>query len=125
MRRVILFVVMLFFLVTGMSWAGTPEGVDTKSVSSAKIENVEFKPDKKGIYYVNVTIRNVSGEDKPFYILLQAEEEVSMLYASGKKGNAKPVPSGKTFTFKVNTYLKTKPEKVSMEIVESLPRSGL
>ena len=120
MRRVILFVVMLFFLVTGMSWAGTPEGVDTKSVSSATIENVEFKPDKKGNYYVYVTMKNISGEDKPFYLMVQADDQVNQFTASGKRGKPNPVPSGKTYTFKVNTWRKKKPERVNIKVMESL-----
>ncbi|OQX53178.1 MAG: hypothetical protein B5M53_07260 [Candidatus Cloacimonas sp. 4484_209] len=118
MKRVGVFSLMLFFLI--VSCSGVSMGIKKKSVSSAKIEKVEFKPDKKGNYYVYVTIRNISGKDKPFYLALQADDQVTQYTASGKKGQPNLVTAGTNYTFKVNTWRKTKPKRLTVEIRESL-----
>ena len=118
MKKLILFSLMLFFLTAAC--APMTGGIKTKSVSSANIENTEFKPDNKGNYYVYVTIRNVSGKDKPFYLMLQADDQVTQFTASGKRGQPNSVLAGKTYTFKVNTWRKKKPEKVIVEVMESM-----
>jgi len=56
-------------------------------VDSAKIEKVECKADEKGNYYVYVTIKNISGKDKPFYLAVQADDQVPQFTASGKKAS--------------------------------------
>ena len=108
-------------LLLAMSSAAMAE-VKTSSDPSAKIEKVEFKPDKGGSYYVHVTVRNVSGKDQPFYLVMQAEDQPPQITASGAKGEPKPIPAGKTYTFRLNTLLKEKPENVSIEVMEKLPR---
>lgn len=116
-RMILLFIMVCFFAV---SCAGVTGGIHKKSVSSASIEKVEFKPDKKGNYYVYVTIKNISGKDKPFYLELQADDQVSQFTASGKKGQPNIVPAGKDYTFAVNTWRKIEPKKLKVEIKESL-----
>jgi|AntAceMinimDraft_16_1070373.scaffolds.fasta_scaffold20844_3 hypothetical protein len=118
MKKIVVFSLMLFFLV--VSCSGFSTGIKKKSVNSAKIEKVEFKPDKKGNYYVHVTIKNMSGKDKPFYLALQADDQVTQYTASGKKGQPNVVPAGKNYTFKVNTWRKIKPKKLQIEVRESL-----
>lgn len=108
-----------FLLAIGCAATG---GLQKKSVSSAKIEKVEFKPDKQGDYYVYVTIQNVSGEAKPFYMLIQAEDQPPQLTASGPRGEPQPIAAGKTYTFELNTLLKTEPKNISIEIMDQLPR---
>jgi hypothetical protein len=106
-------------LVLGCATAG---GLQTSSDPSAKVEKVEFKPDKAGNYYVHVTFRNVSGKDQPFYLVLQAEDQPPQVTASGPRGVPKPVRAGETYTFKLNTLLKKEPKNVSVEVLEKLPR---
>jgi len=116
-KTILLFIMVCFFAV---SCAGVTGGIHKKSISSASIEKVEFKPDKKGNYYVYVTIKNISSKDKPFYLALQADDQVTQYTASGKKGQPKIVPAGKNYTFKVNTWRKIEPKKLTVEIKESL-----
>jgi len=106
-------------LVLGCATAG---GLQQTSVPSAKIEKVEFKPDKAGDYYIYVTVRNVSGETKPFYMTIQAEDQPPQLTASGPKGEPKPIGAGETYTFELNTLLKKEPKNVSIAIMDKLPR---
>ena len=106
-------------LVLGCATAG---GLQKTSVASAKIEIVEFKPDNSGDYYIYVTVRNVSGEAKPFYMMIQAEDQPPQLTASGAKGEPKPLRAGETYTFQVNTLLKKEPKNVSIAIMDKLPR---
>ncbi|MBM4332852.1 MAG: hypothetical protein FJ117_16840 [Deltaproteobacteria bacterium] len=100
----------------------TTGGLQKKSVSSAEIEKVEFKPDKEGDFYVYVTVRNLSAEEKPFYMMIQAEDQPLQLTASGPRGEPKPVAPGKTYTFELNTLLKVEPKNISIEIMDKLPR---
>ena len=116
-KAIVLSVLLCFLAVACTAMMG---GVRKKSVSSASIENVEFKPDKKGNYYVYVTIKNISEENKPFYMMLQADEQVNQFTASGKRGKPDPVPAGKEYTFEVNTWSKKKPRKVNIEVMESI-----
>ena len=118
MKRSIVFPLILFFLI--VSCSGISMGIKKKSVDSAKIEKVEYKPDKKGNYYVYVTIKNISNTDKPFYLALQADDQVTQYTASGKKGQPNSVGAGKNYTFKVNTWRKAEPKKLQIEIKESL-----
>jgi hypothetical protein len=106
-------------LVLGCAAAG---GLRTNSDPSAKVEKVEFQPDKAGNYYAHVTFRNVSGKDQPFYLVLQAEDQPPQVTASGPRGEPKPVRAGETYTFKLNTLLKKEPKNVSVEVLEKLPR---
>jgi hypothetical protein len=115
----IIFLMLGFLLAIGCATGG---GLQKACVSSAEIEKVEFKPDKAGDYYVYVTVRNVSGETKPFYMMLQAEDQPPQLTASGPKGEPKPIAAGKTYTFQLNTLLKKEPKNVAIEIMEKLPR---
>jgi len=115
----ILVLVMGFLLVMGCATAG---GLQKTSVPSAKIEKVEFKPDKEGNYYVYVLVRNISSEAKPFYMMIQAEDQPPQLTASGDKGEPKPVRAGETYTFQLNTLLKKEPKNISIEIMDKLPR---
>ena len=115
----------LFFSIVGILFVlgcATAGGLQTTSDPSAKIEKVEFKPDKGGSYYAHVTFRNVSGKDQPFYLVLQAEDQPPQVTASGAKGEPKPVRAGETYTFKLNTLLKEEPKNVSVEVLEKLPR---
>jgi len=116
-KSIFLFILVGFFVV---SCTGLTKGIHKKSVSSASIEKVEFKPDKKGNYFVYVTIKNISGKDKPFYLELQADDQVGQFTASGKKGQPNPVPAGENYTFTVNTWRKVEPKKLNVEIKESL-----
>ena len=116
-KAIVLFILLCFLALACTAMTG---GIRKQSVSSATIENVEFKPDKKGNYYVYVTIKNVSGENKPFYMMLQADDQVNQFTASGKRGKPDPVPAGKNYTFKVNTWSKEKPQKVNIEVMESM-----
>ncbi len=100
----------------------TSGGLKTHSDPSAKIEKVEFKPDKSGAYYVYVTVRNVSGRDQSFYMMMQAEEQPPQITASGAKGELKPIKAGGTYTFQLNTLLKEEPKNVDIQIMEKLPR---
>ncbi len=118
MKRSIVFLLVMFFLT--VSCTGTSMGIKKKSVESAKIEKVEFKPDKKGNYYVHVTIKNMSGKDRPFYLALQADDQVPQFTASGKKGQPNLVKAGESYTFKVNTWRKAKPQKLQIEVKETL-----
>jgi hypothetical protein len=118
MKKIFLIIVGIFF-VLGCATGG---GLQTSSDPSAKVEKVEFKPDKAGRYYAHVTIRNVSGKDQPFYLVLQAEDQPPQVTASGPKGDPKPVRAGGTYTFKLNTLLKKEPKNVSIEVLEKLPR---
>lgn len=106
-------------LAIGCATAG---GLQKKSVASAEIEKVEFKPDKTGDFYVYVTVRNLSAEEKPFYMMIQAEDQPLQLTASGPRGEPKPVGPGKTYTFELNTLLKVEPKNISIEIMDKLPR---
>ena len=115
----------LFVLILGVLFAvgcATGGGLQKTSVPSAKMEKVEFKPDKAGDYYVYVTVRNVSGEAKPFYMMIKAEDQPLHVTASGAKGEPKPIPAGGTYTFQLNTLLKKEPKNVSIEILDKLPR---
>jgi hypothetical protein len=115
----------LFFSIVGILFVlgcATAGGLQTTSDPSAKIEKVEFKPDKEGAYYAHVTFRNVSGKDQPFYLVLQAEDQPPQLTASGPSGQPKAVRAGETYTFKLNTLLKKEPKNVSVEVLEKLPR---
>ena len=116
-KSIFLFILVGIFAV---SCAGLTKGIHKKSVSSATIEKVEFKPDKKGNYFVYVTIKNVSGKDRPFYLELQADDQVSQFTASGKKGQPNAVPAGENYTFAVNTWRKVEPKTLNVEIKESL-----
>ena len=118
MKKIFLIIVGIFF-VLGCATAG---GLQTSSDPSAKVEKVEFKPDKAGRYYAHVTMRNVSGKDQPFYLVLQAEDQPPQVTASGPKGEPKPVRAGGTYTFKLNTLLKEEPKNVSIKVLEKLPR---
>lgn len=118
MKRLLALPLIIIFLLVSCSAFST--GINKKSVDSAKIEKVEYKPDKKGNYYVYVTIKNISGKDKPFYLAIQADDQVTQFTASGKKGRPNLVPTGKNYTFKVNTWKKTKPKKLQIEVKESL-----
>jgi hypothetical protein len=51
MKKIFLIIVGIFF-VLGCATAG---GLQTSSDPSAKVEKVEFKPDKAGRYYAHVT----------------------------------------------------------------------
>jgi len=106
-------------LVLGCATAG---GLQQTSVPSAKIEKVEFKPDEAGDFYIHVTVRNVSGKDQPFYMMIQAENQPPQLTASGAKGEPKPIRAGETYTFQLNTLLKKEPKDVSIAIMDNLPR---
>ncbi|MGQ9694955.1 MAG: hypothetical protein ACUVWV_09445 [Thermodesulfobacteriota bacterium] len=108
-----------FLLVVSCATAG---GIRQSAVPSAKIEKLEFKPDKEGFYYVHVTVRNVSNEAKPFFMLIQAEDQPPQITASGAKGEPKPINPGGTYTFKLNTLLKKEPKNISIEIMEKLER---
>ena len=115
----------IYFLVLGVIFVigcATTSGLQKTSVPSAKIEKVEFNPDKSGDYYAYVTVRNISGNDKAFYIIMKAEEQPSQLTASGPSGEAKPIRAGATYTFQLNTLLKKEPKNVSIEITDKLPR---
>jgi hypothetical protein len=116
-KAIFLFLIVSFFTV---SCAGLTGGIDQKSVESASIEDVTFKPDKKGNYFVYVTIKNISGKDRPFYLELQADDQVSQFTASGKKGQPNIVPAGENYTFAVNTWRKVEPKKLYVEVRESL-----
>ncbi len=116
-KSIFLLILVGFFAV---SCAGLTKGIHKKSVSSASIENVVFKPDAKGNYYVYVTIKNISGKDRPFYLELQVDDQVSQFTASGKKGQPNRVPAGEAYTFAVNTWRKIEPKKLNVEIKESL-----
>jgi hypothetical protein len=116
-RFFVLFVGML--LIAGCASTG---GLQTSSTPSAKIEKVEFKPDKAGDYYAHVTVRNISGKDQPFYLVLQAEDQPPQITASGPKGDPKPIRAGESYTFQLNTLLKKEPKNVSIEIMDKLPR---
>jgi hypothetical protein len=118
MKKVILLSLLLCFF--SLSCTAMTKGIHKSSVSSARIENVEFKPDEKGNYYVYVTIKNVSGENRPFYMMLQADEQVSQFTASGKRGMPSPVSAGQMYTFKVNTWSKKKPQNIKIEVMESM-----
>ncbi len=118
MKKTILLSIMVCFLA--MSCAGLTSGIHKKSVSSACIEKVESKPDQKGNYFVYVTIKNVSGKDMPFYLELQADDQVSQFTASGKKGQPDIVPAGQSYTFAVNTWRKIEPKRLNVEVKESL-----
>jgi len=115
----ILVLLLGFLFALGCATAG---GLQQKSVASAKIEKLEFKPDKEGDFYIYVTVRNVSGKDQPFYMMIQAEEQPPQITASGAKGEPTPIPSGKTYTFELNTLLKKEPKNISVEIMDKLPR---
>lgn len=97
-------------------------GIRQQAVPSAKIEKIQFLPDKEGFYYVQVTVRNVSAEAKPFYMLIQAEDQPPQLTASGDKGEPKPISPGGTYIFKLNTLLKKEPKNIAIEIMDKLPR---
>lgn len=112
---------LIIALLLALSCA-TTGGIHQSAVPSAKIEKIEFKPDKEGFYYVYVTVRNISGEAKPFYMLIQAEDQPPQLTASGEKGEPKPLFPGKVYTFQLNTLLKKEPKNISIEIMEKLPR---
>lgn len=115
----------ILVLAVGVLWAigcATAGGLQKTSVPSAEIEKVEFKPDKAGDVYAYVTIRNVSSEAKPFYMMIQAEDQPPQLTASGPSGQPKPIESGKTYTFQLNTFLKQEPKNISVEIMDKLPR---
>jgi hypothetical protein len=115
----------LFFCMAGILFVlgcAAAGGLQTSSDPSAKIEKVEFKPDKEGDFYAHVTVRNVSGKDQPFYLVLQAEDQPPQLTASGPSGSPNPVRAGEAYTFKLNTLLKKEPKNVSIEILEKLPR---
>ena len=118
MKRSLVYLLIVLFLT--VSCSATSSGIKKKSVESAKIEKVEYKPDKKGNYYVYVTIKNMSAKDRPFYLSLQADDQVPQFTASGKKGQPNLVPAGKTYTFKVNTWKKTEPQKLQIEVKETL-----
>lgn len=118
MRKFILLIITLL-VVASCTTAG---GIRQSAVPSAKIEKLEFKPDKEGFYYVHVTVRNVSGEAKPFYMLIQAEDQPPQITASGAKGEPKPINPGGTYTFELNTLLKKEPQNISIEIMDKLPR---
>ena len=115
----IIFLMLGFLLAIGCATGG---GLQKACVSSAEIKKVEFKADKAGNYYVYVTVRNVSGEAKPFYMMIQAEDQPSQLTASGPKGEPKPIAAGGTYTFQLNTFLKEEPKNIAIEIMEKLPR---
>ena len=118
MKRIGFLCIAMAFLI--VSCAGMTGGVQKKSVNSASIEKVEYKPDAKGNYYIYVTIKNTTDKDRPFYLLLQADQGVDRVTASGKRGMPNPVPAGKLYTFQVNTWKKEKPKKVNIEVLESL-----
>ena len=118
MKKTVLLLSMFLCLAVGCATTGN--GIKTNAASSAKIEKVDFQPDKKGNYYVFVTMRNVSAQDRPFYLMVQADDQVSQFTASGKKGQPDPVPAGKTYTFEVNTWKKEKPQRVTIEVMESM-----
>ncbi|MGB9700716.1 MAG: hypothetical protein ACPL5I_15175 [Thermodesulfobacteriota bacterium] len=115
-------VYLLFLILSLVISCATTGGIRQSAVPSAKIEKLEFKPDKEGFYYVHVTVRNVSGEAKPFYMLIQAEDQPPQLTASGEKGEPKPIAPGGVYTFQLNTLLKKEPTNISIEIMEKLPR---
>lgn len=106
-------------LVVGCATAG---GLQKTAVPSARVEKVEFRPDKAGDYYIQVTVRNVSTQALPFYMMIQAEDQPPQLTASGDKGEPKPIRAGETYTFKLNTLLKKEPKNVAIEIMDRLPR---
>jgi|YelNatPaOPRAMG01_1025707.scaffolds.fasta_scaffold84381_1 hypothetical protein len=118
MKKIFLIISVVCLLIS----CATPGGIRQSAVPSAKIEKIEFKPDKEGFYYVHVTVRNLSAEAKPFYMLIQAEDQPPQLTASGEKGEPKPVAPGGTYTFQLNTLLKKEPKNISIEIMEKLPR---
>jgi hypothetical protein len=113
----------VFFMgIVFVMGCATTGGLQTSSDPSAKIEKVEFKPDKSGHYYAYVTVRNVSGKDQPFYMMIQAEDQPPQMTGSGPKGDPKPIRNGETYTFQLNTLLKKKPQNVSIDIMDKLPR---
>jgi len=118
MKKIIL-LILGFLLAIGCATTG---GLQKQCVSSAKIEKVQFKPDKQGDYYVYVTVQNISGEAKPFYMLIQAEDQPPQLTASGPKGEPNPIGAGQTYTFELNTLLKVEPKNIFIEIMDKLPR---
>lgn len=118
MKKTMLLLIAACFLT--VSCAGLTGGIQKKCVNSATIEKVESKPDKKGNYFVYVTIKNISAKDMPFYLELQADDQVSQFTASGKKGQPNVVPAGKNYTFAVNTWRKVEPKKLQVEVRESL-----
>jgi hypothetical protein len=118
MKKTFLIIVGIFF-VLGCATAG---GLRTGSDPSAKVEKVEFKPDKTGSFYAHVTFRNVSGKDQPFYLVMQAEDQPPQLTASGPRGEPKAVRAGEAYTFKLNTLLKKEPKNVSIQVLDKLPR---
>jgi len=118
MKKTFLIIVGIFF-VLGCATTG---GLQTSSDPSAKVEKVEFKPDKEGSFYAHVTVRNVSGKDQPFYLVLQAEDQPPQLTASGPSGSPKPVRAGETYTFQLNTLLKKEPKNVSIQVLDKIPR---
>jgi hypothetical protein len=118
MKKTFLIIGGIFFIL-GCATAG---GLQTSSDPSAKVEKVEFKPDKEGSFYAHVTVRNVSGKDQPFYLVLQAEDQPPQLTASGPSGNPKPVRAGETYTFQLNTLLKKEPKNISIQVLDKLPR---
>jgi hypothetical protein len=120
MKKVLMLLVGVFFALAAA--CATPGGVKTSSDSSAKIEKVEFKADKSGEYYGYVTVRNVSGKEQPFYLMMQAEDQPPQITASGAKGEPKPIPAGQVYTFELNTLLKQEPKNVVIEVMEKLPR---
>jgi len=109
-------------LILGGATAATAEGLQTSSDPSAKIEKVEFKPDKSGHYYAYVTVRNVSGKDQPFYMMMEVEDQPPQMTASGPKGQPNPIKAGGTYTFQLNTLLKKEPKNASIDVMEKLPR---
>jgi len=69
---------------------------------------------------VFITVKNVSSNDRPFYLAFQADDQVPQYTASGKKGQPNLVKAGKTYIFEVNTWRKVKPKKIQVEVKESL-----
>ena len=118
MKKLSVWSLVFFFFTVGC--AGLTGGINKKCVDSAKIEAVHMKPDKKGNYYVYITVKNVSSTDRPFYLAFQADDQVPQYTASGKKGQPNLVKAGSTYTFAVNTWRKVKPKKVEFEVKESL-----
>jgi len=55
-------------------------------------------------------------------MMIQAEDQPPQLTASGPRGEPKPVGTGKTYTFELNTLLKVEPKNISIEIMDKLPR---
>jgi hypothetical protein len=118
MKRLLALPLIIIFLFVSCSAFST--GINKKSVDSANIEKVECIADKNGNYYVYVTIKNISDKDKPFYLAIQADDQVAQFTASGKKGQPNLVPAGKNYTFEVNTWKKTEPKRLQIEVKESL-----